>query len=111
MIYIDNITSAQPIALPLYAQPTGNSYELAIKRTTTGDNYITIPTTYTSQDSLFVNLNATLPAGLSDGEYEYRLMCGTSIIGGGIIAISGSVYVDIEHNQDITYKEYESRQD
>lgn len=109
MIYLNNVTHLQSIHLPLYSKVQGNQYELSVKRTTmTNGKYITIQTTFQSADRLFVVLGINLPEELADGEYEYRLRNGGKIVGGGIITITGAVYADIQREQNITYREYES---
>lgn len=111
MIYINNITQSQNIALPLYTKTGGNVFDLYVKRsTTTAGSYVNIPITYVSQDRLFVNVSVVLPTGMADGEYEYRLRENGQIVGGGILSITGVKYADIQHEQQITYKEYESNQ-
>lgn len=56
----------------------------------------------------FYVFDITLPDGIPDGEYEYSLTEGDSVLSSGLVTIKGNASVPTEYNQDITYEQYQS---
>lgn len=53
----------------------------------------------------YFNLAITLPAGLPNGEYEYTLTDGVSVLSTGLLVIGESAFPS-QYNKDITYEQY-----
>ena len=107
MIYLQNTTESQVMFIPRSdAVPHG---DLVFKARNTIDLEVEINEVVTDLQTseLYYNLAVTLPADLPDGEYEYSLAVGDTILSSGLLVI-GENFSPSEYNKTITYEQYET---
>lgn len=107
MIYLQNTTESQVVFIPRSGvTPQG---DLVFKAKSTIDLAVEINQVVTDLQTsdLYFNLAVTLDAGLPDGEYEYSLSAGESLVSSGLLVI-GENSRPSEYNKDITYEQYET---
>lgn len=107
MIYLQNTTESQVMFIPRSdAVPQG---DLVFKAKSTIDLEVEINQVVTDLQTsdLYFNLAVTLNAGLPDGEYEYSLSAGETLLSSGLLVI-GDNSRPSEYNKDIKYEQYRS---
>lgn len=111
MIYLKNTTVRQMVRVPLTGLENNEmDFVLAIWSTT--ENHDVYRMAW--EDSAVIDGYAlglvTLPAGLPDGEYEYRLSEGTRMLSGGVAQIGDYKAVPVQKgNTTIEFKQYAGR--
>lgn len=106
MIYLKNINEAQIAMIPKNGEIVTGELSLFIKDTV-DLNETELSVTDLNTSGLYYNLAVALPDGLSDGEYEYRLMKGEIKVSCGLLYI-GELESPSQYDNNITYKQYES---
>lgn len=107
MIYLQNTTESQVLLIP--KSSPGHDLVLVFKAKSTIDLTMEINQGVIDLETsnLYYNLAVTLPAGIPDGEYEYTLMNGDTIMASGLLVI-GENSNPSEYNKEIQYEQYES---
>lgn len=107
MIYLHNTTEPQVIYVPRNMETPQGDIVFRAKSTIDLAVEVEMVVINLETSALYYNIAVTLPAGVPDGEYEYSLSVGDTIIASGLLAIGG--YSDpSQYNKDITYEQYET---
>lgn len=114
MIYLDNTTERQQTRIPwvgIIPEETEGWGTLKIWSTTdAGTVYDAEWNDSVIEDALYVKGSLKLPAGLPDGEYEYRLELNGQVLGSGVCQIGQYEAVPVQKSDTtITFKQYERR--
>ena len=107
MIYLQNTSESQVMFVPKNgAVPSG---DLVFKAKSTIDLVVEVNRVVTDlrTSDLYFNLAVELPAGLPDGEYEYSLSIGDTILSSGLLVIGENSHPS-EYNKEIQYEQYET---
>lgn len=108
MIYLQNTQEAQVVYVPRSdgSRPQG---DLVFKATNTInlEEGINQAVTDLQTSDLYFNLAIELPAGLTDGEYEYTLSAEGETLSTGLLVV-GDYSKPNEYDKNITYEQYES---
>lgn len=109
MIYLQNKTESQAFLVPKDCTTPGGNQELMFKAKSTIDLDVKINQVVVDLQTsdLYFNLAISLPEDLQDGEYEYSLMKGDTILSSGLLVIGDYEKPD-QHNTEIEYKQYET---
>ena len=109
MIYLENTTHLQGLRVPLSGLEDSTQNPVFTLRSMTGNREV-----YDAdwQDGIFefgyMRGTIKLPAGLPDGEYEYRLAQGTETMSSGVAQVGEyrGVPVPPKESKTITFKQY-----
>lgn len=105
MIYIDNITYQQEIWIPVNEQQDG---ELLLHlHSCVNLTAYTLDLLQTRKSQMYVVGKVTLPAGVSNGDYEYTLTCRGKALSKGMMTIGNDNEGAKEYNINIEYEQYE----
>lgn len=109
MIYLQNTTESQVLFVPKDCTIPADNQELVFKAKSTIDLSIMINQGVVDLQTsdLYFNLAIALPEGLPDGEYEYSLKNGDTLLSSGLLVI-GDYAKPEQHNTEIEYKQYET---
>ena len=107
MLYLQNIETPQVLSIPKVGEvPSGS---LVFKAKSTID--LTVRTEQPVQDQgssrQYYVIGVTLPSNLSDGEYEYELLKGESVVSTGVLVIGNYSGTDQTYHKEITYEQYQ----
>lgn len=107
MLYLQNTTESQVLFVP--KSSPGHDLVLVFKAKNTIDLTLEINQGVIDLETsdLYFNLAVTLPGDLPDGEYEYSLMNGDTILSTGLLVI-GERDNQSEYDKEIQYEQYES---
>ena len=107
MIYLQNKTESQVLFVP--KSSPGHNLVLVFKAKSTIDLTCEINQGVIDLETsdLYYNLAISLPAGIPDGEYEYSLMNGETILSSGLLVIGENSHPS-EYNKEIEYEQYET---
>ena len=106
MIYLHNTSEAQVVFIPRNGVTPEGDLVFKAKSTIDLTDFSQVVTDLQTSD-LYYNLAVTLPADLTDGEYEYTLAAGDIILSSGLLVI-GENFSPEEYNKTITYEQYET---
>lgn len=106
MIYLHNTSEAQVIFIPRNGVTPEGDLVFKAKSTIDLTDFSQVVTDLQTSD-LYYNLAVTLPADLPDGEYDYSLAVGDTILSSGLLVI-GENFSPSEYNKTITYEQYET---
>lgn len=114
MIYLENITARQQVRFPwvgITPENTEGWGTLKIWSTTdAGTVYDAEWEAAVIEDAVYVKGDLVLPAGLADGEYEYRLELNGQVLGTGVCRIGEYAPVPVQKSDaTITFKQYGGR--
>lgn len=113
MIYLKNITARQSIRVPLSGLEDTSATPVFILRNTV-DNREVYDADWQDGVYEFGYMRGTikLPAGLPDGEYEYRLAQGTETMSSGVAQVGDYTPVTVPPKEEktINFKQYERKQ-
>ena len=107
MIYLQNITDSQVVFVPKNgAVPSG---DLVFKAKSTIDLAVEVSQGVIDLQTsdLYFRIAVTLPDGLPNGEYEYSIMNGDTILASGLLVIGENSHPS-EYNKEIQYEQYET---
>lgn len=106
MLYIENITDAQPLFVP--RSRAGIVGDLVLKiRSTVGLDYPVVTKALDLNTSdLYYRIAVELPEGIPNGEYEYTLSDGSGTLSQGIVYVGG-LLSPVQLDTPITYEQYE----
>lgn len=107
MIYLQNTTESQVLFVPKDCTFPGGDLVFMAKSTIDLDVKINQEVADLQTSDLYFNLAITLPANLPDGEYEYSLMNGETILSSGLLVIGENSHPS-EYNKEIQYEQYET---
>lgn len=107
MLYLANVQSAQTVRVPNTAGLPGVGMRLVIRGTVSLE---TVVDTFVSDTApgLYYTFPVTLPAGITDGSYEYELSMAGEIISKGCLTIGSYDHETKEYEKEITYGQYGS---
>lgn len=106
MIYLKNISDAQVLMIPRNGE--GVTGDLTLIVTSTIDlvkHSIIVHDLGTSEH--YFHLSAVVPEGSANGEYQYELLDGSTLLSSGLLII-GSPQNPYQYEKTITYQQYES---
>lgn len=130
MIYLRNITDEQRILLPvaLTAGEPAGVYTFELFSTVNREKVVDLTLGEVFKGSFDASFSAAfdafkrgpagettgnyyafnlgLPAGLPDGEYEYRLTNAGETIASGVVTVGDYTNESTEYNKDVTYEQY-----
>lgn len=106
MIYLHNTSEAQVVFISRNGVTPEGDLVFKAKSTIDLTDFSQVVTDLQTSD-LYYNLAVTLPADLPDGEYEYTLAVGDTILSSGLLVI-GENFSPEEYNKTITYEQYET---
>ena len=107
MIYLQNITDSQVVFVPKNgAVPSG---DLVFKAKSTIDLAVEVSQGVIDLQTsdLYFRIAVTLPDGLPNGEYEYSIMNGDTILASCLLVIGENSHPS-EYNKEIQYEQYET---
>lgn len=110
MLYLENTTSAQRIYIPLNGSTDGSmNPALTLRSTVNLTEYAPVIDPDWEMTALYVRLSVSLPSGMQDGSYEYRLSDGERLVSSGclILGASRNEGNDRQYVKDIEYMQYE----
>lgn len=109
MIYLNNITGSQRLMIPANGN-TGNSDTPVLRIRNTVDHTVHELPAVRNQgaSSMYVSVMVSLPSGLADGSYEYRLCEDGGIISEGCLQIGDYQTTDTEYGKRVEYRQYEA---
>ena len=108
MLYLQNTEEAQVLYVPRnVAIPAG---DLVFKAKSTIDLATEIELQVINLDvsGLYMHLAVVVPEGCPEGEFEYTVSAGGSVVATGLLIVGERSLPD-EYNQEITYEQFESR--
>ena len=104
MIYIANNTKTpQTVTIPV-ASPLSGAFVFSLRSTVDRRDVLTANGTAGAK-RLTVAVSLTVPAGLSDGEYEYTLSQKGAAVDSGV-AVLGEWQREKQYHENIQYKQY-----
>ena len=112
MIYLKNTSARQQVRLPYNGLMEGaETPRLGIWSTTDArEAYDAGWHDYGRSDALYLEGWVKLPKGLPDGEYEYKLVQGSQVLGSGVCQIGKYEAVPVQKgNTTIEFKQYAGR--
>lgn len=107
MIYLQNTTDSQVLFVPKNgAVPSG---DLVFKAKSTIDLAVEVNQGVIDlqTSNLYFRIAVTLPDGLPDGEYEYSILAGETLVASGLLVIGENSHPS-EYNKEIQYEQYET---
>lgn len=110
MIYLENTTSAQRIYIPLNGSTDGfMNPALTLRSTVNLTEYAPVIDPDWELTALYVRLSVSLPSGMQDGSYEYRLSDGDRTVSSGCMMLGAGLKMDNDRQyvKDIEYMQYE----
>ena len=107
MIYLQNTTDPQDLFVPKDCTFPGGDLVFKAKSTIDLDVKVSQEVTDLHTSDLYFQMEISLPAGLPDGEYEYSLMSGDTILSSGLLVIGENSHPS-EYNKEIQYEQYET---
>lgn len=105
MLYMDNITDAQGVSVPLNGTVPSGVPELVIRSTVDLSEYAVTVNEYVPGIT-YASMSVMLPEGIPDGSYEYRLSVGDAAVSQGCLQIGGYDCTRKEYDKEITYRQY-----
>ena len=113
MVYLDNTTSSQTVLVPLAADNGADLSRTSVTLVSTVGlsspvlSGVNVSRAGTAGGWLAVTL--TLPEGLADGSYEYRVEADSVILSSGCAQIGEYDAGTKQYEKDIIYKQYERK--
>ena len=111
MLYLENITTAQPLSVPRARVDVSAAGALTLTLHSTVDLRDPVAAvTTTTVTGLYVTLGVTLPEGMPDGSYEYLLAnAAGKEISRGIVIVGDFEPEDLkEFDKEISYEQFEN---
>ena len=106
MVYLENITTPQRAFIPLNGLSSlPENVQLKITGTVSVDEY-DIPVSVVSLTEIYADVKVSLPEGLPDGSYEYRLMLGEDTVSTGCLQIGNYEINRKEYGRTVEYRQY-----
>lgn len=106
MIYLNNISYAQEVYIPMRVTPSGNSFQVLVS-SQLAEGYSPVTAEFVKKDGQYAVLNITLPENMDNGDYEYMMTESGTVISKGCINISGALIEGTEYENNIQYEQYE----
>ena len=116
MLYLQNKTESQPLAIPRPGEvPTGNLVFTA-KSTINLDMVINVSVLNLEVSDLYLFLAVSVPAGAPNGEYQFTLSAGDDVVTTGLLVlcqegeghtiVDGDEFSRTETENSATYEQY-----
>ena len=112
MLYLQNKTESQPLAIPRPGEvPTGNMVFTA-KSTINLDMVINVSVLNLEVSDLYLFLAVSVPAGAPNGEYQFTLSAGDDVVTTGLLVlcqegeVEGDEFPGTETETSATYEQY-----
>lgn len=107
MIYLRNTTEPQELLIP--RNGTGAVERLLFTAVNTVDLARRIDQEVTDQagSDLYAKVSVSLPEDIPDGEYEYTLSDGDTLVSSGLLVV-GDYAKPNEYDKEISYEQYET---
>ena len=107
MIYLRNSTEPQELLIP--RNGTGAAEGLLFTAVNTVDLTMRIDQEVTDQagSDLYAKVSVSLPEDIPDGEYEYALSAGDTLVSSGLLVV-GDYAKPNEYDKGISYEQYET---
>ena len=107
MIYLRNTTEPQELLIP--RNGTGAVEGLLFTAVNTVDLTMRIDQEVTDQagSDLYAKVSVSLPEDIPDGEYEYTLSAGDTLVSSGLLVV-GDYAKPNEYDKEISYEQYET---
>ena len=105
MLYMDNITDAQGVSVPLNGTVPSGVPKLVIRSTVDLSECAVTVNEYVPGIT-YASMSVILPEGIPDGSYEYRLSVGDATVSQGCLQIGGYDCTRKEYDKEITYMQY-----
>lgn len=110
MIYLDNITTAQKVMIPLPGAMPEGELRLSVVSTVNRTTYdVDVSADPDTTSSLYSALAVILPDGLQDGSYEYTLTAGGAEISSGCMQIGEYISPYDEYYKNEEYRQYDGQ--
>ncbi len=107
MLYLRNTTESQVLFVPKSGANPDSDLVFKAVSTIDLDEVVNQVVIDLRTSDLYHNIAVTLPADAQDGEYEYSLMSGDTMVASGLLVI-GENFNPVQHEQEITYRQYET---
>lgn len=113
MIYLQNIVGSQVMCVPkdgaVISSSTVPKDDLIFRARNTIDLAVEVNQVVADLQTsdLYYRVAISLPSGLPNGEYEYTLHAGKTLVSSGLLVIGENVK-PIEYHNEITYEQYET---
>lgn len=105
MIYLSNTSEEQQVMIPRNGLTVGEQLTLEIRNTTSLVEE-SMQVEESGDSGMYALLAVSLPEGVPDGEYQYRLKDGDDMVSGGLLVI-GHDSEPSQYEETITYTQYE----
>lgn len=118
MVYLQNITESQPLAIPRPCHIPLGELTLQARSTVNLDVVMDVEVLDLRLSDLYLFLAVSVPEGCPNGEYQYTLSAGEKAVttglmilcqeGEGFSIVGDGEYTREEYNKKTTYEQYET---
>jgi len=118
MVYLQNITESQPLAIPRPCRIPFGELTLQARSTVDLDKVMDVQVLDLRLSDQYIFLAVSVPAGCPNGEYQYTVSAGDEVVttglmilcqeGEGFAIIGDGDFSREEYNKKTTYEQYET---
>lgn len=107
MIYLSHTDVSQPASIPRPSSAMPEAGPVLELRNNVGRT-VTVPAVSADDEPsrLYYRLQVTLPDGLKEGEYDYRLLSGGEVLSCGVARIGDYGHDIKDYNKNTEYEQY-----
>lgn len=111
MIYLDNIATPQTVFVPMTLDGAADIENAVVTLISTVDlapvSLTDVRISRAGDSGGWLSVTLTLPEGLPDGSYEYRVTADGETLSTGCVLIGVYDGSTVEYKKEISYKQYE----
>ena len=108
MIYIINSTNPQVLFVPASEKKVEGALTFTLMSTVNRKETLSVSVAQEGMSDIYYKFTITLSNTMQDGEYEYALKKGTSLLGSGLAMVGTSSTPQTDYKSVIQYEQYES---
>ena len=108
MIYIINTTNPQVVYVPASEKKVEGTLTFILRSTVNRKQTLSVSVAQEGMSDIYYKFTLTLSNTMQDGEYEFELKKGTTLLDSGLAMVGTSSTPITDNNTVIEYEQYES---